>query len=351
VRSSKINYAVVGAFVLVVLAGLVAAVSVLTGRTGATDAYHTVYSNVGGLKFGTPVTYEGYRVGQVETIEPTQTDQGMAFRVELAVEQGFPIPQDSTAAIASSGLLAGASIEIDGGRSPQMLEPGARIEPGASSDVFAAVSKVAGRINELSEQGVQPLLDKLNTYSDELGRTLVERTPLLLQDLKTATEALAQTTPRVAEDVETFSTSLNEKVLGDANLQRIEATLANLESASRSLDREVMGPANRQRVADSLENLRNASNQFAGLTRELQTTKQQVDQTLAKLDSMVETNSGTVNSSLQDLRYTMEVVSQHVDAIAYNLEGTSRNLNEFSRQVRQNPGILLGGSAPAEGTR
>ena len=52
-RSSKINYLMVGTFVLAMIAGLIISLAVLTGRTGATDAYHVYYSNVTGVKFGT----------------------------------------------------------------------------------------------------------------------------------------------------------------------------------------------------------------------------------------------------------------------------------------------------------
>ena len=42
-RNNKINYLVVGGFVIAMMAGLAAALALLTGRTGATDEYYTVY--------------------------------------------------------------------------------------------------------------------------------------------------------------------------------------------------------------------------------------------------------------------------------------------------------------------
>ena len=45
-RTSKINYFIVGMFVIVMIVGLVVSVALLTGRTGATDGYHAYYSNV-----------------------------------------------------------------------------------------------------------------------------------------------------------------------------------------------------------------------------------------------------------------------------------------------------------------
>ena len=50
------------------------------------------------------------------------------------------------------------------------------------------------------------------------------------------------------------------------------------------------------------------------------------------------------------MRYTMETIAERIDSVTYNLEGTSRNLYEFSRQIRINPGLLLGGTEPAEAT-
>jgi phospholipid/cholesterol/gamma-HCH transport system substrate-binding protein len=40
------------------------------------------------------------------------------------------------------------------------------------------------------------------------------------------------------------------------------------------------------------------------------------------------------------------VVAQHIDAVAQNLEGTSRNMAEFSRRLKANPGLLLRGGRP-----
>lgn len=62
-NGGKLNYVVVGAFVLAMLVALVVSLAVLMGRTGATDDYYAVYRNVTGVKFGTQVLYEGYPIG------------------------------------------------------------------------------------------------------------------------------------------------------------------------------------------------------------------------------------------------------------------------------------------------
>lgn len=342
-RSSRVNYVAVGAFVIVVAAGFLVAVALLTGRTGARDSYYTVYDNVSGVAFGTQVMFEGYPVGQVEQVQPLTADGDVRFRIEMSVRKGFPIPEDSQAVIASSGLLAGVGIEIREGNAARTLKPGAMIEPGSSADVFAAVSKVAGEINSLNREGLMPLLDKMNRYVDTFGRLMTERAPRLLDDLESTTGALAGTAPRVTGNLENFTERLNDGVASPENLALIRRTLANLEQASKNLNEGLLGEANRQQISRTLSNMRGFSEEFVQLAQELRRSQKRIDGLIASLDDTVSENSEAVSQSVKDLRYTLRVVSEHIDAISYNLEGTSRNMHEFAREIRQNPGLLLGG--------
>ncbi len=51
-RDSRINYVLVGSFTLLVLGGLVVALALLAGHTGATDRYVTVLRSVPGIAAG-----------------------------------------------------------------------------------------------------------------------------------------------------------------------------------------------------------------------------------------------------------------------------------------------------------
>ena len=62
------------------------------------------------------------------------------------------------------------------------------------------------------------------------------------------------------------------------------------------------------------------------------------------IDALIEYNKDNVDQSLKDIQYTVSAVSATVDSIVHNLEGTTRNMNEFSRMIRQNPGLLLDGT-------
>jgi phospholipid/cholesterol/gamma-HCH transport system substrate-binding protein len=41
-------------------------------------------------------------------------------------------------------------------------------------------------------------------------------------------------------------------------------------------------------------------------------------------------------------------VALRADAIAHNLEATTRNMNEFSQQIRENPGLIIRGRSAAD---
>ena len=79
VKRDNVNYLVVGVFVLIMLGTFFTLMYFVTGRTGPAEHYFVRYKNVSGLKFGTGVFYEGYRVGQIEKIIPVPSSTGMEY--------------------------------------------------------------------------------------------------------------------------------------------------------------------------------------------------------------------------------------------------------------------------------
>lgn len=295
-RDKRRNYIVVGTFVLVVVVALVVSIALLTGRTGATDTYTTRFDDVGGLKFGTQVLYQGFQVGQVESIEPAEGDK--RFRVVLAVKQGWPIDREAVVRIDASGLISAVVLDIHGGGSPELLPPGSEIASREHADVFAVLSEVAGELTDLLDEAVRPVLE-----------TVGREVPTLL----TAVSELAQ--------------KMNEA--GD----RVNALLA---------------PVNVERVGSVLRNTEAVSGDLAALTADLGETRQRLDRVMDTLEGLVAESRGDVSQAVRDLQYSLESVARRIDAVTDNLDATSRNMNEFSRQIRGNPALLLRGGAPPD---
>jgi phospholipid/cholesterol/gamma-HCH transport system substrate-binding protein len=85
------------------------------------------FDNIGELKVDSPVKIAGVRVGRVKSITYDTSDYKAV--VALSIEQRYDrIPEDSDAAIRTSGLLGANYIGITPGGSEVYLRPGSRIE-------------------------------------------------------------------------------------------------------------------------------------------------------------------------------------------------------------------------------
>ncbi len=326
-KSNKINYLVVGSFVLIMLAGLVVSISVLTGRTGAADSYYAIYKNVTGIKFGSQVLYEGYPVGQIEDITPQPQAGGMSFRVDFSVKKDWRIPADSVAQIAAPGLLSAVTISISAGKSTVALEPGGLLKSMEAANIFAVVSSVASDVNELAENNIKPLLDTIKTAIGGFGELLQGDARKLVTELTALVQSTAERVPKISENIEAFSSKINK--------------------SSDELS-ELLNPENRQKMEAILINLDVAAANAARLLTDFQDILDQSNQLLTALNGMVEENKRDISKSVADMRRVTESVARHIDQVNQNLEGASRNMYEFSRQIRQNPGLLLGGTPPKD---
>ncbi|MEE8393322.1 MAG: MlaD family protein [Rhodospirillales bacterium] len=326
-KTGKINYVAVGGFVIATLVGLVVSVALLTGRTGATDPYYAIYENVTGVKFGTQVLYEGYPIGQVETVTPTPAGGRMMFRVDFEIKQGWRIPADSIAQIAAPGLLSAITISISAGGSIETLEPGSRVNGREAANIFAVMSSVAGDISELAETRVKPLLASLDRTVKVFGDLMEGEADVLIRGINELAMDVAERLPRIADNVEEFTESMND--------------------SSRQLEL-ILKPENREKIETMIANMDTAAGNFVRLSGDLQKTRDKLDELLAVSNTMISINSKAVENSINDLSHVVDSMARHVDSMNQNLEGAARNMYEFSRQIRLNPGLLLGGTPPRD---
>ncbi len=301
-KRDHVNYFLAGSLVIIAtllaLAGLVR----MTGAGGATDRYFTEYPNVSGVRSGTPVLFEGYRIGQVEGVEPIHDAGQTRFRVELSVRRGWPIPADSQAELASSGLLADVLIGIRQGRSSDMLAPGASIPALPGADLFGAFSDLAREAQSLSAQRIGPLVDLVSARLDDLTTDLKDSAPQLVGDARETLERLKSAATAV------------DTLLGPQNRASIEAILGNLVSTSENAER---------------------------LSADFDSSREQLDALLVELQGIAADNRPEVQRAIRELRYTMETVSGRIDTITHHLEAASRNVNEFTLEIRRRPNLLL----------
>ncbi|MCK6405228.1 MAG: MlaD family protein [Rhodocyclaceae bacterium] len=297
-KRDNINYLAVGCFVLAMAAALLYGLYRVTGQSGKGDAYVTHFANVAGIKVGSVVTYEGFDVGNVAGIEPVLSDGRTRYRVALNMRKSVRIPEDSRAMIAAPGLLSAPLVEIREGASPTALAVGGEIKGVSGGNLMESVAQLAGQLSELTETTIRPMLAQIGKRVDSLGGSMEKNLPPALEDLRATMARLNATAGRV------------ETLFNEENQKRWQSLLGNADEAS----------------ASALK-----------LSRELHSVTKEVNE-------LVRDSRGVVSGTGRELESSL----RRADSVLYQLESAGRHLNEFSRQIRENPSSLISSRPPAE---
>ena len=331
-KRDNINYLMVGGFVLLMGVLLMVLIVAITGRGGPADTYYVVYNNVAGLKFGTGVFFEGFRIGQVEAITPQTEAGGMRYKLKLSVQSNWEIPSDSLATVAASGLISAVTIDIHQGTATTSLKPGDTITGQGQTDLFSVLNQAAGDFRTLTQDGIMPVLKNLDT------RITAVTDEILLFRRNDLTPLITMLHERLDKDV-----------LGGAAV-----VLKHLDESALGLQ-AMLGAENQNRVSGILTHVDDVAVNLNDLVSKVETTRAEANKLLVALDSLVLENrdkvSGSVSAaqvSMRELQVALKTVNEHLGQILINLEGGTRNMNEFARAIRGNPARLLRNSETAE---
>jgi len=301
-KQDHINYFAVGLFVLISLLVLMVVIYRITGRSTNVDEYFVELHNVSGVRTGSPVTYAGFGIGQLGDIVPVRGQGQTRYRLQLLIKSGWSIPVDSTATIVTPGLLAEKQIDISEGKSQTFLKPGGTIAGVEAADMFKMVSDMSAQFQQLSDQGLKPLLDTLNHEITATVPVLTKQTAKLLKQLNASADRLL-----------TLLQTTDEK--------RLSTILGNTETMTNNL----------LKVSDRLSQ-----------------ASDQVEKLLKTTNSLVTDNNKDLRQAVLDLRNSMDVVATNINSIVEHIDSTARNMSEFSRQLRNNPGVLLNSKPPKD---
>jgi len=280
---------------VVAVAVLLASLFAITGRGTNVREYTVRYANVTGLNAGAPVYYEGFRIGQVRDIQPEREAGKTRYQVNLAVRDDWPIPSDSEARLQSSGLLADVVVAIHEGRSDVLVADGGELRGVEGGDLFLALNGLAQEVNSLTQTKIRPLIDTLAERIESIGGAIDASAPTLLSEA--------------------------------------QALLGRLNSAADRVN-HVLDTPNQQAIRDTLANVRT-------LSADLAATQQRADALLDSLKDAVDENRPELRQAVQDLELTLGVIAGRIDSITHHLENSSRNMDEFTREIRRHPNRLI----------
>ncbi|UCV24948.1 MlaD family protein [Ferribacterium limneticum] len=296
---TKVNYAVVGAFVLVLGAVLVAALLWLASG-GAFQKKYDLYlaiedESVAGLNLNAPVKYNGVDVGKVRQIE---LDPSNPERVNLlfAIERGTPIKEDTVAVLKTQGLTGIAYVELSGGTDQALLLLAAE---GSEYPVIRTKPSLSARL----ENVLTSVLAKLDSTSNNINAILSVENQAAFKSTLADLASLAHTLAARKETI-------------DAGLVDAARTMKNSAQASAGLEPLIVRLG---RSADAVEKMGN-----------------EVAKTSASAGKTINSVGGDVN------RFTAETVPQ-LERLLGELSVLTTSLRRLSEQTERNPyGLLLG---------
>jgi len=179
---TRARYALIGAFMLAVIAASFAFVYWLENKGGfGQRAYYQLRfdSSVSGLQEGSAVLFNGIRVGEVTglALDPDHPDQVVAT---VGVVSGTPVRSDTKVGIESQGLTGGAAVTLTGGDSaspPVTAENGQlpllSAEPGAGQDWQSLGREVLRKLDNILTDNADNLhsaIANFNTFTDVLAK-------------------------------------------------------------------------------------------------------------------------------------------------------------------------------------
>jgi phospholipid/cholesterol/gamma-HCH transport system substrate-binding protein len=315
---TRSNHILVGGVVLALLAGLVFFIVWLSQVSGERQAEYDIFfrQSVEGLAKGTAVTYNGVPVGQIEAIDLEERNPEFV-RVRIGVRATTPILQGTTATIRGVGFTGLSQIQLN----PPEIQAGRARPP--------AIRCPQNNARSVCPYGVPVIPTRLGG----LG-SILNTAPELLERISTLTDRLTQ-------------------LLSDRNQESIAGILANTEEISRSLAerspeiaatlaearisiRQAGEAAERAgRLMSSTERLVNEDGR--PLVNDLRLTIRAAEQSMENLNAVLAEARPGVNA------FTNQTLPQ-VGELIRDLRETSESLRAITTRIeRQGIGGIIGG--------
>ena len=254
---TKVNYALVGGFVIGLFAALIAGVLWLASGGGFQKQYDSyramVDESVAGLSLNAPVKYRGVDIGRVREIQ-LDPDNMEQVRLIFEIERGTPIKEDTRAMLKSQGLTGIAYVELNGGT---QSSPPLRATEEGKLPVIQTKPSLSARL----ENVIGSALVKLDATSDSVNKVLgpenLAAFKSTLADLSVLAHTVAARKDSIDAGIENAARTLDSSARLTAQLEKnlgpvIERINQTADSVRKMSDEVAYAGASTRKTVDSV---------------------------------------------------------------------------------------------------
>ena len=268
------------------------------------DVYYIRYkdSTVTGLQVGGPVKYRGIGIGRVDDISIDQENVANII-VTASIKSGTPIKGDMKASLIPIGITGLVQIEISGGtQEAELLESGSFINAGLST-----LESISGKAEILANK-FEILLNNLNEITNEEN---TKRLHNIIANVDTIIGANQSSISNTASSLEAITDDF-------------EQIAKNTRSLLEKLD-TIMESGKVEKIVTSTEKITSelADSNLKQLMTDIHKLTIDANDAISHIDA-------THLESRQDLLDTIESLKETIDY-----------LNDFSRQISEDPSLLI----------
>lgn len=312
---TRANYVAVGLFVLLVLIGALGFVYWLysAGNTTQRTAIEILFHDpVTGLAVGSPVVFNGIRIGEVSQLGFVSADSPTVL-ARAQVDRNAPIKKGTKAELGVQGLTGVSYVALSGGDAnsasifdgdtvPEITAQRSAIQDllQGARDILVKTDSTIGQLNELIEENkgkISRTVSNVETFSNALAENS-DNIDRLLTDISDAGAAIAKVAPHVESLV-----SRADSLVAEVTPEDVRRITANVVDFTDRLG-EFSGQMNE--VVASVTSAATDLQQFAA---GLNTSLTDVNELITAVDP------ATIRSILEQVNNVVTAVGQRRDDI------------------------------------
>lgn len=318
----------IGAIILAAIAALFLGVQYLKGKDlfNRSRTFYGVYSQVGGLVVSSPVTINGFQVGQVSDIQLYDPVPGAVVVTFIVTNDDLEFSDDTQAHIESLDFLGSKTVS---------LKLGSSGIPAESGDTLS-VSIEVGLMDEVNRQ-LAPLKLKTESLIASVDSVMAVTNALLREDARPNLKKSFESIRRTLASIEHTSESLDGLLMEQKG--RLASILVNVESLTGNLSES------NQDLSNIIKNFSSISDSLvkADVANVVGQASEAISSTALIMDK-INRGEGSLGLLLNDdsLYNHLNTASDNLDALLEDIRLNPKRYVSFSLIERKDGDLKLG---------